>query len=377
MQSTPETVVWLIRHGTSTFNLEGRCQGCSDEPELTQQGREEARLSGERLGRVGIEAIISSPLRRVTQSAFEILDMLRPHAGDIPFDMDARLLEIELPEWEGLPFAEIRRRFPEEFLTWRFRPHYLQMPSAFGEADFPVRSLYQRTRHVWQDLLAAYAGKSILLVTHGGTGRALITTALGLGAKYFHSIQQSNCGISRLRFSAPEDGAQLELLNDTAHLGDRLPKLKEGRTGVRLLLIPAMDSSPADLRQVSSALERVAVDQVFVVGPAGGAAASRILQCCTKEFTQQVSEDVLGSMVNEMLESGSDKELRHVVLAASPGCLQRVLQERFGLTKSAAETLILTGPGITSVHCPGRGVPPVLQAMNIFEPEFSLMGVQP
>ena len=377
MHSTPETVVWLIRHGTSTFNLEGRCQGCSDEPELTQQGREEARRSGERLGRVGIEAVISSPLRRATQSAFEILDTLRPHAGDTPFDIDARLLEIELPEWEGLPFAEIGRRFPEQFLTWRIQPSHLRMPSAFGAGDFPVRSLYQRTRHVWQDLLAIYAGKSILLVTHGGTGRALITTALGLGAKHFHSLQQSNCGISRLRFSAPQDGAQLELLNDTAHLGDRLPKLKEGRTGVRLLLIPAMDSSPADLRQISSALERVAVDQVFAVGPAGGTAASRILQCRTKEFTQQVSEDVLGTTVNEVLESGSDKELRHVVLAASPACLQRVLQERFGLTSSIAETLLLTGPGITPVHFPGHGVPPVLQALNIFERQFSLMGVQP
>jgi broad specificity phosphatase PhoE len=376
VQSMPETVVWLIRHGTSTFNLEGRCQGCSDEPELTQQGREEARLSGERLGRVGIEAIISSPLRRATQSAFEILDMLRPQGGDIAFDMDARLLEIELPEWEGLPFAEIRRRFPEQFLTWRFHPHFLQMPSAFGEADFPVRSLYQRTRHVWQDLLSAYAGKSILLVTHGGTGRALITTALGLGAKNFHTLQQSNCGISRLRFSSPEDSVQLELLNDTAHLGYRLPKLKEGRTGVRLLLIPAVDASGKDLRQVSSVLGRVAVDTVFAAGVAGSAAAQLIFQGHARECTQQVSEDVLGSMVNEMLESGSDQELRHVVLAASPACLQGVLQERFGLTSSTAETLILTGPGITSVHCPGRGLPPVLQAMNIFEPKFSLMGVQ-
>jgi hypothetical protein len=61
---------------------------------------------------------------------------------------------------------------------------------------------------------------------------------------------------------------------------------------------------------------------------------------------------------------------------ASPACLQRVLQERFGLTGSTAEMLILAGPGITSVHCPGRGLPPVLQALNIFEPKFSLMGVQ-
>lgn len=369
MHSTPETVVWLIRHGTSTFNLEERCQGCSDEPELTEPGREEARRSGERLGRAGVEAVISSPLRRAAQSALEMLDVLRPLAGDVPFEINAELREVELPQWEGLPFTEIRRRFPHQFRTWRIHPRHLRMPSASDAGRFPIQNLYRRARQVWQELLAAYAGRSILLVTHGGTGRALITTALGLGAKYFHSLQQSNCGISRLRFSVPEGAAQLELLNDTAHLGDQLPKLKEGRTGVRLLLIPAMDARPEDLRQISSALERVAVDQVFAVGPAAGAAASQVLQDRTKESTQQVSEEGLGRNVNEMLKSGSGKELRHWLLVASPACLQRVLQVRLGLTKSAVETLVLTGPGITPVHCPGRGVPPVLQAMNMFGPD--------
>src|SRR5260370_38402026 len=60
----PETQVWLLRHGASTFNAQHRCQGCNDEPELTPLGREGACLSGERLSSEGIETVISSPLRR-------------------------------------------------------------------------------------------------------------------------------------------------------------------------------------------------------------------------------------------------------------------------------------------------------------------------
>lgn len=375
MHSTHETVVWLIRHGTSTFNLEGRCQGCSDEPELIERGREEARRSGERLGRAGIEAVISSPLRRAAESALEMLDVLRPSAGDLPLEIDGRLCEIELSQWEGLPFAELRRQFPQQFLTWRLRPHYLRMPSTCGEGDFPVRSLYRRARQVWQDLLATYAGKSILLVTHGGTGRALITTALGVGSKYFHSLQQSNCGISRLRFSTAEARAQLELLNDTSHLDDRLPKLKEGRIGVRLLLIPAASQDQVEWVSVSNVLEQVAVDQVFTSGPAGHAAASLILKGRPKKSTQHISEGVLGGWVEEAVDNWRDKELHQVAIVASPDSLRCVLQDQFDLPGSAAESLVLTRPGITSVHCPGSGVPPVLQAMNLFEPEYISVGV--
>ena len=69
MPLTPETCVWLLRHGASTFNLQHRCQGSSDEPELTLQGREEARLSGERKRDVERLALpVAFPLRSEKQA---------------------------------------------------------------------------------------------------------------------------------------------------------------------------------------------------------------------------------------------------------------------------------------------------------------------
>ena len=109
MPSTPETVVWLIRHGASTFNLEGRCQGASDVPELTEAGRAASRRSGDRLRCAGVEAVISSPLRRAAKTALEIRHGL--DRREISYETDARLREIDLPQWEGLSFLEIRRRF--------------------------------------------------------------------------------------------------------------------------------------------------------------------------------------------------------------------------------------------------------------------------
>src|SRR5258707_15842628 len=102
-----ETQVWLLRHGESIFNAQHRCQGCCDEPELTPQGREEAFLSGERLSSEGIEAVIRSPLRRASDTAEQLVNTIRAQGCKISFETDARLREIELYAWEGLPLEEI------------------------------------------------------------------------------------------------------------------------------------------------------------------------------------------------------------------------------------------------------------------------------
>src|SRR3982074_1876652 len=128
--ATPETRVWLLRHGISSFNVQRRCQGCCDNSELTLQGREAARISGERLGTAGIQAVFSSPLRRATDTAEEVLKGIGAQDGKITFETDARLGEIELHQWEGLPLEEIPRRFPEQFLAWPLLPAPLSLQPA-------------------------------------------------------------------------------------------------------------------------------------------------------------------------------------------------------------------------------------------------------
>jgi len=375
MLSTAETAIklWILRHGTSTFNAEGFYQGCCDTPELTETGRKAARLSGERLREAGIDAVITSPLQRAVQTAAGVLEAFRDRAVPLPLETDVRLREVELSAWEGLPFAEVKRRFPEQHSTWRLRPYSLRMASAQGQLRFPVRALYQRARLFLNDLMSDYAGKSILLVTHGGMARALITTALGLGVGYFHRIQQSNCGLSRLCFFPEADQAVLELLNYTSHLGEALPKLKAGKTGVRLLLIPATSESPEHCHRLSRVFERLAVDCVFPVSPAGRAAASAIFRRHPEPPGWPLCEKDIENTLRGVVTNTSAERVCNVAVVAPPRFLWRVLSEQLGLA-SAKRSLLLHPPGTSVVHCPGAGTLPVLQSVNAFESQISLSG---
>ena len=72
---------------------------------------------------------------------------------------------------------------------------------------------------------------------HNGINRALLSTALGIPPSRYHSIQQSNCGISVLNFAGLGQLVQLESMNQTAHLGEILPSLRPNHQGQRLLLV--------------------------------------------------------------------------------------------------------------------------------------------
>jgi phosphoserine phosphatase len=370
----PETQVWLLRHGASTFNAQHRCQGSCDEPELTPQGREEACLSAERLSSEGIEGVISSPLRRASETAEHLLKAIGAQGRKITFETDARLREIDLHQWEGLPLEEIPRRFPDQYCDWRLRPGEFRMQLANNEFQYPVRSLYVRVRLFWNYLLTAYAGKSILLVSHGGTIRALTASALGLGLVHFHSFQQSNCGVSRLRFRSDSQQAKLDLLNDTAHLGERLPKLKEGRCGVRSLLIPVNDPNRADIGRLAAALEGIAIDNFLVVGSTARDVARELF--AYPFDSSRVSEATADTVLDQVLHYHSRDQLRHVAILGPLAVLRHTLRQQLGISDTAAESLDLRPFKITSVHRPGNEVLPVLQTMNMLKVAPSLVSVQ-
>src|SRR5258708_23290150 len=84
--ATPETRVWLLRHGISSFNVQRRCQGSCDNSELTPQGREAARITGERLGTAGIQAFISRPLPLAIAIAGSVLKVIRPPGTATTFE---------------------------------------------------------------------------------------------------------------------------------------------------------------------------------------------------------------------------------------------------------------------------------------------------
>jgi len=147
-------------------------------------------------------------------------------------------------------------------------------------------------------------------------------------------------------------------------LGERLPKLKEGRHGVRFLVIPVKDANPEAVRRLAPAVEGVVSDNLLVVGATAGSVANQLLTRCP-DSCPTVSEATVDTVVNQALERLSGDQLRHVAILGPQVTLQRALQRQLAISDTAGESLELRPLEITSVHHAGGGLLPVLQAMNM------------
>ena len=233
------TRVVIVRHGQSSYNTERRIQGRSDASVLTQTGREDAQKVGAALSNLKFAAVYTSPLQRAKQSAQVIVNSFATATPLTPTD---RLLEIDLPLWEGLLVQDVQEKFPEDYHDWHNHPDEFAMEVSQPQGSrehFPVVAIYEQARQFWQEILPQHQGETILIVGHNGINRALISTALGMSPSRYHSIQQSNCGISVLNFSGGlGQPVQLESLNQIAHLGrDVLPSVRPNHRGLGLLLV--------------------------------------------------------------------------------------------------------------------------------------------
>ena len=83
----------LIRHGLSSYNRENRIQGRNDLSKLTPEGISQASKIGESLKGLPIHAIYTSPLKRASDTASELL---RVHSASKSLIIENDLLELSL-----------------------------------------------------------------------------------------------------------------------------------------------------------------------------------------------------------------------------------------------------------------------------------------
>ena len=200
---------FLVRHGQTEWNRVGRAQGQANPP-LNREGLEQAEALGVRLALVAFDAAYSSDLVRAADTAAPVM-----RGRDLPITYRRDLREKDFGEWEGMTYEEIRRRYPrmlEELFDERpdFAP-----PG--GESD---RTLLSRAAGAVARIRARHdgAGGNLLVVSHGGTLRAMMVSMLGLPVGAMWRLRLSNAGLSVVTVYE-EGGVTLDLLNDTSHLG--------------------------------------------------------------------------------------------------------------------------------------------------------------
>lgn len=98
-------LIFLIRHGATDWNHQGRRQGRRDIP-LNEDGRAQMHRCGDALAGLKVDAILTSPLARATESAA----ILAEHFG-ISADRIRRepgLIERDFGDIDGMTQAELR-----------------------------------------------------------------------------------------------------------------------------------------------------------------------------------------------------------------------------------------------------------------------------
>jgi len=196
----------LVRHGETTWNIEGRYQGQEDTP-LSQRGIEQGKLLAQCLAKIPIDLCISSPLKRSHQTCQMCASFHNLHVQP-----DERLLEINHGAWEGALAEEIRRNYPVEFSQWHNQPHLVQMPG--GETLDDVRL---RVRAAFDEYALKYDSKTILISAHDAVNKAIICDLLDLEMSHFWQIKQDNTCINVLEYT--DNCWRLVLLNYIGHLG--------------------------------------------------------------------------------------------------------------------------------------------------------------
>jgi alpha-ribazole phosphatase len=163
------TLIYLLRHGEVVGAETRRFIGHLDVP-LSARGERQGALQAERLRRVPLAAVFASDLARARRTA-QLIGA--PH-GLEPSLVPA-LREMDMGRWDGLTAAEIGRHDPSGFSAWMAR--IAEFPFPGGES---VPDLLARAWPAFEAIAAAFPGRAVAVVAHGGTNRALLCRMLGV-----------------------------------------------------------------------------------------------------------------------------------------------------------------------------------------------------
>lgn len=201
------TRIILVRHGETTWNVEGRYQGQEDTP-LSERGLKQGHLLAEGLRHIPIDLCIASPLQRAFQTCQFCAEL-----HNLLVKTDERLMEINHGTWEGMLAKDIQTQDPETYHQWHTTPHLVRMPKG-GETLEDVR---KRVRQAFDDYVATYPNQTILVAAHDAVNKAIICDLLGIGMEHFWQVKQDNTCINVLEYS--EGTWRVVLLNSTNHMG--------------------------------------------------------------------------------------------------------------------------------------------------------------
>ncbi|GHH52574.1 histidine phosphatase family protein [Streptomyces candidus] len=203
------TTLVLLRHGETLLTPQRRLSGSrGSNPGLSPVGHRQAEAAADALTRRGgIEAVVSSPMRRCQETAHAVA----AHLGLI-VQAENDLREADFGAWEGLTFPEVRERYPDDLSAWLASPE-----SAPSGASETMQQVVHRVAAVRDGLLARYGGATVVVVSHVVPVRTLIRLALQAPPRTLFRMEVSAASLSTVTYD-PDGTATVQALNDVHHM---------------------------------------------------------------------------------------------------------------------------------------------------------------
>lgn len=200
----------LVRHGESMATVDqvvGGHDGCSG---LSPRGREQAEALRRRLaatGEIEADVILASILPRAVETAA----IIAPALGGLPVAQDCDLCEIHPGESDGLSWEEYGRRYNVDM---RADPLAPIAPGGESLADF-----HGRVSKTLLRIADEHAGRTVVLVCHGGVVAGSFHTFFGLSVEHGVPVSVWTENTALTEWAREGDGRwRLLRHNDTAHL---------------------------------------------------------------------------------------------------------------------------------------------------------------
>ncbi|GIU98959.1 MAG: hypothetical protein KatS3mg014_0575 [Actinomycetota bacterium] len=185
--------LFLVRHGRTPLNAEGRFRGHRDVP-LDEQGLADAERAARQLAGVGLAAVIASPLLRTRQTAEAIAA-----ATGAPIEIEPDLIDLDHGRWEALTPEEAAELDPEAFRRFREDPRSAEAPGGERLADVERRVLAALRR-----IGERFDGAACAAVSHEIPIRLAIARLAGVDGAAVWELLVPTGAVVELRYEAGE-----------------------------------------------------------------------------------------------------------------------------------------------------------------------------
>lgn len=153
--------LYIVRHGSTNWNDKGMLQGLSDIP-INETGIKQVSITKDKLKNINFDICISSPLKRAIDTAKIIV------GNKCGIVVDDLLIERTLGEFEGCTYLEYKN-----FNFWDY-----ELNSNYNGVE-PVKNLLSRAKIFLDKIKDNYNNKTILIVSHAATIRAIHYNIVG------------------------------------------------------------------------------------------------------------------------------------------------------------------------------------------------------